>query len=163
MEYHLDEFTISTDKSRLDARLIHDYLSNTAYWSKGRSLETVEKSIQNSLCFGVYHDNQPSRDQENAAQGRPSRFAQGKQVGFARVVTDYATFGWLCDVFILEAYQGQGLGKWLVTCVLSHPDLASLRLIFLATRDAHELYRKYGGFATVDKPERLMYRLITDS
>jgi GNAT superfamily N-acetyltransferase len=143
MEYHLNEFTISTDKSRLNARLVHDYLSNTAYWSKGRSLETVVKSIEHSLCFGVYKGNY--------------------QVGFARVVTDYATFAWMCDVFILDDYQGQGLGKWLVTCIISHPELASLRLILLATRDAHELYRKYGEFKTVDRPERMMYRRITDS
>jgi GNAT superfamily N-acetyltransferase len=155
MEYHLNEFTISTDKSRLNARLIHEYLSNTAYWSKGRSLETVVKSIEHSLCFGMYKDDRPSRCQENAAQSR--------QVGFARVVTDYATFAWLCDVFILDDYQGQGLGKWLVTCIISHPELASLRLILLATRDAHELYRKYGEFKTVDRPERMMYRRITDS
>jgi GNAT superfamily N-acetyltransferase len=143
MEYHLNEFTISTDKSRLDVQLIHDYLSNTAYWSRGRSRETIVKSIEHSLCFGVYKGSY--------------------QVGFARVVTDYATFAWLCDVFILDDYRGQGLGKWLVTCVISHPELASLRLILLSTRDAHELYRKYGEFKTVDRPERMMYRRITDS
>lgn len=135
-----NQFTISTDKSRLDIPLIHDYLSNTAYWSTGRSLETVAKSIEHSLCFGVYEGS--------------------VQVGFARLVTDYATFAWLCDVFILDAYQGQGLGKWLVTCMMSHPEIASLRLILLATRDAQELYRKYAGFSSLDKPERMMYRRI---
>jgi 8-oxo-dGTP pyrophosphatase MutT (NUDIX family)/N-acetylglutamate synthase-like GNAT family acetyltransferase len=136
------EFTISTEKSRLDTALIHEYLSNTAYWAKGRSLETVEKSIEHSLCFGVF-------------QGHD-------QVGFARVVTDYVTFGWLCDVFILEAYQGQGLGKWLLACVIGHPELASLRILLLATRDAHEFYRKYGEFTAVDIPERLMFRDKTE-
>jgi GNAT superfamily N-acetyltransferase len=142
VEYRRDEFTISTEKSRLDVALIHDYLSNRAYWSKGSSLETVRLSIQHSLCFGVYKDSQ--------------------QVGFARVVTDYATIGWLCDVFILEDYQGKGLGKWLVACVVEHPELNSIRRIMLATRDAHQLYRTYGGFESLDGPERWMVRLISD-
>lgn len=142
MEYRHDEFIISTDKSLLDVALIHEYLSNRAYWSKGRSLETVSKSIHHSLCFGVYKGSM--------------------QIGFARVVTDYATFGWLCDVFILEDYRGRGLGKWLVECVVEHPDLNSLQRIMLATRDAHQLYRNYGGFESLDGPERWMARLIFD-
>lgn len=142
IEYRRDDFTISTDKSRLNVAVIHDYLTNRAYWSRGRSLETVKKSIQHSLCFGVYKGDQ--------------------QVGFARVVTDYATFGWLCDVFILEDYQDQGLGKWLVECVVKYPDLNTLQRIMLATRDAHQLYRRYGGFENLDKPERWMARLISD-
>jgi len=142
MEYRLNDFSISTDRSRLDIDLIHDYLSNTAYWAEGRSRETVGKSLANSLCFGVYKDDE--------------------QVGFARVVTDFATFGWLCDVFILEAYQGQGLGKWLVHCVISHPELSKLRYILLATRDAHDLYRRYGEFDVLEKPERWMARRVQD-
>jgi GNAT superfamily N-acetyltransferase len=142
MEYRLNDFTISMDKSRLDIDLIHDYLSNTAYWAAGRSRDTVEKSLANSLCFGVYKGDE--------------------QVGFARVVTDFATFGWLCDVFIVEAYQGQGLGKWLVGCVISHPELRTLRYILLATRDAHELYRRYGEFELLEKPERWMARRFQD-
>jgi GNAT superfamily N-acetyltransferase len=143
MEYRLREFAISTDRSRLDIGLIHDYLSNTAYWAKGRSRETVEKSIEHSLCFGVYQGN--------------------SQIGFARMVTDYATFGWLCDVFILESYQGQGLGKWLLWCVINHPELSGLRHILLATRDAQDLYRKYGEFELLEKPERWMVRRMEDS
>lgn len=143
MEYRRDEFLISTEKSLLDIPLIHEYLSNRAYWSKGRSLETVEKSIQHSMCFGVY--------------------VGDRQVGFARMVTDYATFGWLCDVFILDEDQNQGLGKWLVACVVAHPELASIRRLLLATRDAHELYRRYAGFESLNNPERWMERLISST
>jgi GNAT superfamily N-acetyltransferase len=137
-EQRRDHFLISTDKARLDIALIHKFLSASAYWALGRRLETVRKSIEHSLCFGLYeHD---------------------RQVGFARVVTDYATFAWLCDVFILESYRGHGLSKWLVQCVIGHPDLQGLRRFMLATRDAHELYRTYGGFQNLQAPERWMER-----
>jgi GNAT superfamily N-acetyltransferase len=138
VEYRLDGFAISTDRNRLDLVVIHDYLSHSSYWAQGRELAVVEKSIENSLCFGVY-------------QGT-------EQVGFARVVTDYATFAWLCDVFILGIYRGQGLGKWLIECVVDHPDLRALRLFLLATRDAHELYRRYGGFDSLLGSEKWMIR-----
>jgi GNAT superfamily N-acetyltransferase len=143
MEYQYKEFTISTERSRLDIGLIYRYLSEKAYWAKGRTFETVEKSIEHSLSFGVYQVDQ--------------------QVGFARVVTDYATYGWLCDVFILEACQGQGLGKWLVECVVRHPDLSGMKRIMLATRDAHELYRKVGGFEKLANPDRWMERLAAEA
>lgn len=133
-----DGFTISTDKARLDVDLIHAFLSERAYWALGRSRARVEASIANSLCFGVY----------TAAQ----------QVGFARVVTDGATFAWVCDVFILEAQRGHGLGKWLVETIIAHPDLQGLRRMLLATRDAHELYRRFGGFTPLRTPERWMER-----
>ena len=120
-----DGFTISTDKSRLDLEAIHAFLSGRSYWARGRPLEVVRASIEHSLCFGVYDG--------------------PRQVGFARVVTDYATFAWLCDLFILEAYRGRGLGKRLVGCRVAPPDLQRPR-IMLATRDAHELYRTSGGF-----------------
>ena len=128
----------STDKARLHVALVYDYLNHSSYWAQGRSLSTVQRSIENSLCFGVYEGPQ--------------------QVGFARVVTDYATFAWLCDVFILEPYRGQNLGKWLIECVTAHPGLQSLRGFLLATRDAHELYRRYGGFHALESPERWMRR-----
>jgi GNAT superfamily N-acetyltransferase len=131
--YHL-----STDKAHLDIALIHTFLSKSAYWALGRPLALVQKSIEHSLCFGVYE--------------------AGQQVGFARVVTDYATFAWLCDVFILETHRGRGLSKWLVECVVAHPDLQHLRRFLLATRDAHELYHRYGGFQALRTPERWMER-----
>jgi GNAT superfamily N-acetyltransferase len=137
-EYRRDEYTISTDKTKLDVGMIHEFLSQNAYWALGRPLSTVEKSIENSLCFGVYHG--------------------PRQAGFARVVTDYSTFAWLADVFILVPYRGRGLGKWLVECVVSHPELNNLRLFVLSTRDAGELYRRHGGFEKLAEPQRWMAR-----
>ena len=110
---------ISTDPNRLDIALIHHCLSESAYWAIGRPREVVQRAFDNSLCFGAYHD--------------------GRLVGFARVVTDYATFGWLADVFVVEAHRGQGVGKALVQAVEDHPDLQGVRLL-LATKDAHKLY-----------------------
>lgn len=131
-----NNFSISTDKSKLDLEMIHGFLKNS-YWAEGIPIAIVEKSITNSLCFGVYEDEQ--------------------QVGFARVITDYVTFAYLADVFVLEAYRGQGLGKWLVQSIVEHPELQGLRRWLLATQDAHELYRKY-GFQDLKTPE--MYMVI---
>ena len=131
-------FEISTDSTRLDLAYVHRYLSEECYWALGRSRNIVEKSIANSLCFGVYTGD--------------------RQIGFARVVTDYATFAWLCDVFIDDAYRGQGLGKRLIETVVAHPALQGMRNFILATRDAHELYRGYGGFEALAAPERWMAR-----
>jgi len=137
---HDAEYTVTTDPARMDLAVIHGYLSGSSYWAIGRSLETVRKSIGNSLCFGVFSP-------------------AGEQVGFARVVTDRATFAWLCDVFVLEEHRGRGLSKRLTQAVVSHPDLAGIRRIVLATRDAHELYRRYGGFAELSRPGNWMERL----
>jgi len=137
-EFQRDGYTISTDQGRLDLGLIHEYLSQHAYWAIGRPLEVTQRAIENSLCFGVY--------------------VGEAQVGFARVVTDYATFGWLCDVFIVESQRGRGLAKWLVETVVAHPALTGLKQIILATRDAHELYRNYGGFRALEQPEKWMVR-----
>jgi len=133
-ELRRGEYLISTDSSRLDLGVVHDFLS-TSYWAVGVPLEVVERSIENSLVFGVYEGEE--------------------QVGFARVVTDYATFAYLADVFVLESHRGRGLGKWLIEAVVSHPDLQELRRWMLATGDAHELYRKY-GFAGLGCPEIFM-------
>ena len=138
MDEQRGDYTLSTDPARLDLARIHDYLSRESYWAQGRPFEVVQRSVEHSLNFGIYHGD------ELAA--------------FARVVTDRATFAWLCDVFVLEAHRGRGLGKWLVECVVAHPDLQGLKLFLLATRDAHELYRRYAGFETVMTPDRLMVR-----
>jgi GNAT superfamily N-acetyltransferase len=138
MEWQRGDYTISTEQSKLDLAAIHAFLSLEAYWALGRPFETVKKAVEHSLCFGVY-------------QG-------AEQVGLARVVTDYATFAWLCDVYILEAHRGRGLGKWLIECVVSAPEMQGLKRFLLATRDAHELYRRYGGFECLSNPERWMAR-----
>ncbi len=141
MEYFRDPFTISTDPARLDFDVIHGYLQR-AYWSPGVPREVVEKAARHSLCFGVYEGD--------------------GQIGYARVISDYAVFAYLADVFILERYRGQGLGKWLVACVLAHPDLQNLRKWMLATRDAHGLYAQY-GFRPLPTPAMIMERRSPDA
>ncbi|MBN1920070.1 MAG: GNAT family N-acetyltransferase [Anaerolineae bacterium] len=140
MEEHRDGYTLSTDKARLDVENIQTFLSERSYWAQGRSREVVERAIEGSLCFGIY--------------------AQQELVAFARVVTDYATFGWVCDVFVFETHRGRGLGKWLIEAVVRHPELQGLKRLLLATRDAQGLYREYGGFAPLQAPERWMERLM---
>ena len=128
------EFEISTDPDRIDLIAVHQFLTNS-YWAKGIPVEIVQQSIQNSLCFGIYREKQ--------------------QVGFARVITDGATFAYLADVFILEPYRGRGLSKWLMECIIAHPQLQGLRRWMLATRDAHKLYGQF-GFAPLKSPDRFM-------
>jgi GNAT superfamily N-acetyltransferase len=135
-EWHRGEYLISTDKGRLDLEVIHGFLT-TSYWAAGRPLQVIERSIENSLAFGVYK--------------------AGEQVGFARVITDYATFAWIADVFILDSDRGRGLGKWLIETIISHPELQRFRRWVLATKDAHELYRRF-GFDELKRPERWMER-----
>ncbi|MFA6979674.1 MAG: GNAT family N-acetyltransferase [Ignavibacteriaceae bacterium] len=138
LEETREQFRISTDKSQLDLTVISNWLTKESYWATNRSLETIKLSIENSLCFGVYEEQ--------------------RQIGFARIVTDYATFAWLCDVFILNDYKGKGLGKWLVETITTQPVLKNLRSFILATRDAHGLYERYGGFQTLAEPTRWMVR-----
>ncbi|HXD34352.1 MAG TPA: GNAT family N-acetyltransferase [Pyrinomonadaceae bacterium] len=140
-EWHRNGYTISTDRAELDVPLIHDFLSNSTYWATGRKIEVVQRSLDNSLCFGLFKIDDGNK----------------QQVGFARVVTDYATFGWVADVFILPSERGQGLGKWLTDVIISHPDLQGFRRWVLATKDAHELYRRV-GFRELHRPERWMER-----
>ena len=135
IECHQEGYTISTDPRRLDLSLIHQFLSIDSYWAKGRGFETVQRSIENSLAFGVYEG--------------------ARQIGFARVVTDYATFAWLADVFILPTWRGKGLSKWLVSTILGHPALQGFRRWMLATSDAHELYRRF-GFSEISEPKIIM-------
>jgi GNAT superfamily N-acetyltransferase len=136
-EQHPHGFTVSTDPARLDLDLIHRYLSRESYWAAGIPRDTFTRAIANSLCFGVYD-------------------AAGQQVGFARVVTDRATFAYLCDVFVLPASRGRGLSKWLMGCVVAHPDLQGLRRFVLVTRDAHALYAKF-GFEPLADPTGYMH------
>ena len=142
MLWERDAYRVSTDRELLDIDLIHHYLSLESYWARGIPRAIVEKSVRNALCFGLfYHESQVS--------------FQESQVGFARVTTDYATFAYLGDVFVLEAHRGNGLGKWLIACVTSHPELQNLRRWMLATADAHALYTKY-NFTSLAKPEKFM-------
>lgn len=141
LEYSKDNYRISTDKSKLQIEVVHHFLTNS-YWAKNIPMSIMQKSIENSLCYGVYH-----RD---------------KQIGFARVVTDYATFGYLADVFILEEYRGNGLSKWLMKCLLQHPDLQHIRVMMLKTKDAHGLYSQF-GFIPPEEPGRIMEKKIVRS
>ena len=138
-------FSISTNKKHLDVDLIHDFLNQEAYWSKGIPKETVIKSIENTtLCFGVYKGEIGNEDIE--------------QVGFARVITDLATHAYLCDVFILPDYRKLGLSKLLMEVITNHSELEGVRRFMLATNDAHSLYKKY-GFNQIDNPELFMQRV----
>jgi GNAT superfamily N-acetyltransferase len=120
----LSLYTISTDKTLLDVNMIHDYLSKKSYWAESIPYETVKRSIENSMCFGVFYD--------------------GKQIGFARLITDKATFAYLADVFILSEHSGKGLSKWLMQTIQEHSELQGLRRWLLGTRDAHSLYEQFG-------------------
>ncbi len=131
-------YTINTDKSLLNRSVIHHYLSNISYWAKGISQAQVDKIINHSLCFGVYH--------------------QDQQVGFARVVTDYVRMAYLADVFILEEHQGVGVGKQLIETIMSYPDLAECSRWMLLTKDAHSLYQQY-GFVEPPNPEWYMEKV----
>ena len=132
----MDSVEITTDRTRIDIDRVHQFLSESAYWALGRSRETVERSIANSICFSVFWDRE--------------------QVGFARVVTDRAVFGYVMDVFILPPWRGRGLSKRLMAAIVEHPDLQGLRL-YLRTSDAHDLYARF-GFEPIDRPEDLMAR-----
>ncbi|MBL8006384.1 MAG: GNAT family N-acetyltransferase [Ignavibacteria bacterium] len=127
-------YLISTDKSRLDLKVVHNYLSNS-YWAKGRTLKTSRLTIKNSLCFGLYYKN--------------------SQIGYARVITDYATFAYLADVFILEEFRGRKLSVWLMKVIMNYGELKSVKRWSLATRDAHKLYEKF-GFTTLKEPDKMM-------
>ena len=128
-------FVINTDRQKQDLKVVHDFLSNHSQWAKGIPIETVKISMDNSLNFGIFQDY--------------------KQVGYARVITDYATIAYLGDVFVLPEYRGRGLSVWLIEQVMSHPQLQGLRRWVLLTSDAHGLYEKY-GWKRVPKPELYM-------
>jgi GNAT superfamily N-acetyltransferase len=133
-EYRKDGFVISTDPGLLNLDVVHGFLTQ-CYWAKGVPREVVARSIENALCFGIYGDD--------------------KQVGFARVISDYATYAYIGDVFVLEAYRGRGLSKWLMECIMQHPNLQGLRRWSLVTGDAHGLYSQF-GFTPLQSPELWM-------
>lgn len=137
IETHRERFVISTDPDRLDLDAICDFLRR-AYWANTRPRERTEHALQNSLVFGLYKDH--------------------KQIGLARVVSDYSIFAYLCDVFIHEDYRAHGLGKWLIQTVMEHPDLREIRRWVLVTNDAHELYKQF-GFSSIEDPEHWMQNL----
>ena len=129
-----NDYEITTDPSRFDIKAIHAFLKES-YWSPGIAFEVVERAIKNSLCFSILQE--------------------GRQVGFARVISDFTTFGYLADVYVLETHRGQGLSKWLMQTILTHPDLQGLRRFMLATRDAHGLYHQF-GFQALEDPSKIM-------
>jgi GNAT superfamily N-acetyltransferase len=130
-----EEFELSTDRAKLDLDFIYDYLSKESYWCQGIPFEKVVKAADHSLNFGLYH--------------------RGRQVGYARIITDYSRVAYLADVFIIADYRGRGLSKWLVECIMAHPDLQGLRRWMLHTLDAHGLYRQF-GWSEPAKPETYM-------
>lgn len=138
IEHQEGDYIVSSDTKRLDLTFIHHWLANEAYWSQGLPFNVFKRMIGHSLCFGVYHQT-------------------GNQVGFGRVITDYATFAWLTDVFIIDDYRGKGLSVFLINCILDHPELQILRRWLLGTDHAHGLYRKF-GFNELDHPENFLTR-----
>ncbi|TAI49811.1 N-acetyltransferase [Flagellimonas allohymeniacidonis] len=130
--------SISTDKGKMDIGLIHEYLSKQSYWAKGRSYDLVEKSMANSLCFGAFDEND-------------------KQIGFARIATDYVVFAWLMDVFVVDDCKGKGIGKQLLQAILEHPNLTPVNGIGLRTEDAHDFYASF-GFEEIPKPNTWMLK-----
>jgi GNAT superfamily N-acetyltransferase len=135
LQFQNGDFTIDTSRDRLKIDVIHDFLSNESYWAQTRTIEQTMKAIENSICFGVYLGD--------------------RQIGFARVISDHATFAYIGDVFVIDEFRGRGLSKWLMETIVTHPDLQGLRRWILATRDAHGLYSKY-GFEPLRHPERWM-------
>ncbi len=136
VEHRRDGFLLSTDPARIDLHATHDFLAKSSYWAQQIPFETFARSAENSLCFGIYD-------------------STGAQAGFARVISDFATFAYIADVFVLESHRGHGLGKWLMECIQQHPRLQGLRRWVLTTRDAHGLYAQY-GFTSPKFPERFM-------
>lgn len=135
LEWRRGDFVINTDRNLVDVEMVHRFLSEESYWAAGIPIDVVRRSIENALCFGVYKG--------------------GRQVGFARVVTDYSTFAYIGDVFVLEEHRGQGLSKWMMSVVREHPDLQGLRRWMLATADAHGLYSQF-GFRPLQHADRWM-------
>jgi len=156
LEWHRDGYTIGTDPAWLDLGVIHGFLA-ASYWATGIPREVVRRSIEHSINFGVYATAGVPGGPSARASGSGATPGRGSQVGFARVITDRATFGYLGDVFVLESHRGCGLSKWLMECIDAHPDLQGFRRWVLLTRDAHGLYRRF-GFTSLAAPERYLER-----
>lgn len=133
-EYKKNDYLITTDKRKLQTKVIHHFLTNS-YWDKGCSFEVVKKKIKNSFCYGIYHNK--------------------KQIGFCRIISDFVAFSYLLDVFVIEEYRGRGLSKWLMSCVMKQPALSKTESWMLKTADAHGLYEKF-GFKVASNPEKIM-------
>ena len=136
----MEGYYISTDKTKMDLNFIHDYLCNKSYWAKGRSMDLVKKSMDNSMCFALFEGD--------------------RQLGFGRVATDFVVFAWLMDLFIDPDYRGRGLGRFLLQQILIHPELQQVNGIGLRTKDAHRLYNKF-GFEQIESPDTWMLRKKT--
>ena len=141
MQWTNEKYLITTDVSKVDVDVVHQFLSAESYWAKGIPRETVERSLPHSICFSVLH--------------------QGVFIGFARVISDHATVAYVGDVFVLPAHRGKGIAKWLMECITSHPELRGLRRWMLATADAHELYSQF-GFTPLKAPARWMEKHDVD-
>jgi GNAT superfamily N-acetyltransferase len=141
-EFTKDDFLLSNDKSRLDVDTIHGFLRRS-HWAANRKRETVVQSIHHSLCYGIYHHQ--------------------RQVAFGRLVTDYCTYAYLCDIFVDEAYRGRGLSKWMMSCIMENPDLSDLRRFTLATKDAHGLYEKFGFKPLSAEDQRRFMSILKDN
>jgi len=144
-----NNFLISDDKLKIDSNVVHNYLCNESNWATNIPLQVVETSIQHSICFGLYKIDEQTKSIK-------------QQIGFARVITDCATFGYLADVFIVEEYRGKGLSKWLMEIILAHPHLQNFRRWLLATLDAHGLYQQF-GFLPITNPERYMRLTVVEN
>lgn len=142
--------SVTSDRARMDLAAIHAFLSETSYWAKNIPRETVERAIEHSLCFGAFDS-----DRQVALDG-------DAQVGFARVITDYATFAYLADVFVLESHRGRGIAKQIMEAIANHRELHGLRRWHLVTRDAHSLYGQF-GFEPIDAPERHMMKVVRNA
>lgn len=141
MEHKIENYRISTHKSKINVALVHNYLCHHSYWAEGIPADVVQKSIKNSLCFGVYNN--------------------GEQVGFARVISDFATYAYIADLFVVPEHRGKGLSKWLMRAIMDHSQLQGLRRFVLATKDAHGLYAKF-GFTAYPNSDRIMTRSNPD-
>jgi GNAT superfamily N-acetyltransferase len=139
-EYHRQDgsFAVSADRNAIDFNAVYDFLKTTP-WASGLSRDALNRAIRNSLCFSLFEEN--------------------RQIGFARVITDFVTYAYLCDVYVIEARRGQGLGSWLIRCVLGHPEIAALKRVALITHDAQDFYLQL-GFRFIPKLDRYMERLI---
>ncbi len=148
-ETYQNNFLISDDKAKINIDVVHNYLCNESYWAKNIPIKVVQTSIQHSFCFGIYEINEQTKKVE-------------QQIGFARVISDCATFGYLADVFIVEEYRAKGLSKWLMQTILAHPQLQGFRRWMLATLDAHGLYQQF-GFLPISNPERYMRLTVVEN